>query len=794
MNRSQLFSSLFTPILLQAALLPAQNWSESGDAGQLLRTAQTPQGFGPLASITGSINNDADLYVLQIDDPLTFSASTVGGATIDTQLFLFDVHGRGVVMNDDSAGTNQSTITGQYVPSPGRYYLAISCYDRDPIAIDGEIWNDQPYFTQRQPDGARAREQLSGWNGTSGTAGAYTILLTGAAFPAQQLVLPDNHNLSENASQLGSSGSTNWWRAGGGRFQLVYDASHFATAGVAGPIAIRKLMFRGEDGEPNRGGAVWNGVFVQVGATSLTSATMTTNFVTNRGSATTTLGPPATTDVTMQPSSGATPNDYNIVIDLTAIAAGFPLDPTSSRPNLLIDIIMPSAATVPPASGPVMAMQDTSGGLAVVRGRGVTTATSSATTGTDSTSPPVLGLEFVGNGGSAVVVPARNELYGAACGGEPSAFYQSFVNGQDFDLGGLRMLPNDVGTPVTYSVQNSIAGVDASKVNAMPDSTADDALVTHNLGFTFRYPGGSTTTIRACTNGFVWLDGTSTSTDFSPSVAEFLGAAVDAPARLAPFWYDFNCGRNTLTHPNSGLHVMTDTSGGPGNAACYVTWLDVGVFNSVAAGGTAVHRMQCVLHENGTVEYRYGAMPVFCASTATALGSSAGIVGFTRGRIGSIASADPQSRDLSVELPFTTFIEGGTSNIGQTVVSTPFAGGEQYGGRAFAGQSLTWNVDHVPAGTLVGVQLLDIAASRPGFALPTITAPGCMLSTTTSAVLWDVHVFPSAHVAGGVPLVIPAGIDGFELYAQYVVLGGLFGAPDLITSSSNAVKQIVGRN
>ena len=68
----------------------------------------------------------------------SFSATTVGGAGFDTQLFLFDDDGAGVargkVANDDSSGTFQSTLPTAPTPltnggtlsyPPGVYYLAI---------------------------------------------------------------------------------------------------------------------------------------------------------------------------------------------------------------------------------------------------------------------------------------------------------------------------------------------------------------------------------------------------------------------------------------------------------------------------------------------------------------------------------------------------------------------------------------------------------------------------------------------------------------------------------------------
>ena len=777
-------------LLFQAAQLAAQTWPEAADAGALPRSAQTPLGSGPLAAISGNCADGIDTFLIQIDDPATFTASTVGGATFDSKLSLFDERGFGVSMRDDInyPSNVQSTVTGQFVRAPGRYFLAVSSSYSDAQAGFGSIWAPTPYSTERQPDGMRPGEMVTGW-ASGGGGGAYTITLTGCSFPAQQIVMPDENHLSESQAVLGSSGSTSWWRAGGGRFQLLYEASHFVSAGVSGPVAIKKLRFRGEDGEINRGGASWSGVFVQLGATSLTATSLNTSFQTNRGSSVTSLAPAAITDVTMAPSVGSTPNNYNLEIDLEAIGATLALDPSSSRPNLLIDIILPNAAVVPPASGPVMAMQD--GGSVLVRAAGVSTATSSGTTGTFSQSPLVLGLDIVGTGGNRLVVPARNESYGAAGGGQPSSFYQTFLNGQRFDLRGLQLVPDDVLTPTKYTVYASNSGVDATKVDVVPDSTADDALVTHSLGFTFRYPGGSTTSIRACTNGFVWLDGVTSSADLSPSSVELLGTGGFG-ARLAPFWTDLQCGRNTSTHPNSGLHVVTDTSGGAGHARCYVTWLDVGLFNTVAAGGTAVVRMQCVLGEDGSVEYRYTTMPQFCGMSTT--DGTAALVGVSRGLIGASPSLDPVSRDLSFEVPFTTSPEGSGANLHQTVTANPFNPAGVYGARAFLTQQLRWDIANVPPGAVLGAQLIDIEPSRPGLALPGITAPGCVLSTSTNAMLWEVHLLPASTVNGTRSLVIPAGFDGFEIYAQYVVLDGLFGGPSLIGSSSNAVRTIVGRN
>ncbi|MBX3463512.1 MAG: hypothetical protein KF830_10090 [Planctomycetes bacterium] len=628
-------------------------------------------------------------------------------------------------------------------------------------------------------------------------------LLFAAVLPAQQLVLPDNHHLCENPNQLGNTGSAVWWRATEGRFQVLYEASHFVgTGGMTGPVFLTRLRFRGEDGEPNLGGQVYTGVTVQLGSTTLTSGTLSATFATNRtppAPHTTTFGAVGTTNVTVQPSVGSTPNNWCIDIDLVAIGAAIVFDPTGAEPNLLVEVTMPNA---PSNAAPLalIPIQDTTGGTLLVRGAGTSAPlATTAPVGTLSTMPPVLGLEFAGPGGFATIHPARNERYGAACGGACSTFYEAFLNGQAFDLGGgLTLVPDDVAAPNYYLVLGGAPPVDLTQLNATPNSIADDALVTHTLGFTHRYPGGTTTTIKPCTNGFVWLDDAMMATTLTPVVDQLLGVTTNATARHMLYWMDLHAGRNAPTHPNSGLHVHTDTSAGPGQAVCYVTWNAVGMFRTpggASIGGHAVLTFQCVLHEaTGIVEYRYGPMPPYIGSGTTTADAVPVVVGFTRGRLSNtpvVGSRNPQSRDLSIEVPFTTDVEGARGHMGLTVTGSPKAGGLTYGGRAFSGQSLTYGAVDVPPGAILGALLLDVQAARPGLQIPGITAPRCMVSTSANPIVWQLYPLPGGTITGS-PIPIASGLEGADMYAQIVVLDGLFQGGDLVTVASNAMKHTFG--
>ena len=160
-------------------------WNEQGDAGQLLGTAQHTVGNGTLDEIRGNhAANDADLYLIRITNVGAFFATTTGGTSLDTQLFLFDANGFGVSHNDDdpNGGVLQSRITGQFVQAPGLYYLAISTWNMDPSSIGGLIWNSSPFNVERAPDGPGAGSPLLSWGTGGATAGDYTIFLSGAGF------------------------------------------------------------------------------------------------------------------------------------------------------------------------------------------------------------------------------------------------------------------------------------------------------------------------------------------------------------------------------------------------------------------------------------------------------------------------------------------------------------------------------------------------------------------------------------------------------------------------------------
>ncbi len=122
-----------------AALALAQVWNEDVDAGDLLIDADVTVGTGPPVDSRRDVEGiaDVDMYCIRIDDPDNFSASLFGATSENTQLFLFNSVGIGIVCNDDNCGA-QSLIDNTLVASqdPGNiYYIAVSAYNKDPESM-----------------------------------------------------------------------------------------------------------------------------------------------------------------------------------------------------------------------------------------------------------------------------------------------------------------------------------------------------------------------------------------------------------------------------------------------------------------------------------------------------------------------------------------------------------------------------------------------------------------------------------------------------------------------------------
>jgi hypothetical protein len=166
---------------LTATALAQVDWTEQGDAGDLPETAQATgtDTSTPLSTISGTLDaNDVDMFAIYIADPSAFQAETNTTTTnFDSQLWLFDVNGNGIVHDDDSAGSLRSRITNanNCIPGPGIYYIAISRWNRDPRDCDDNaIWTGTANACA-----VAGRSRVASWTGST-SAGTYQIVLQGA--------------------------------------------------------------------------------------------------------------------------------------------------------------------------------------------------------------------------------------------------------------------------------------------------------------------------------------------------------------------------------------------------------------------------------------------------------------------------------------------------------------------------------------------------------------------------------------------------------------------------------------
>jgi hypothetical protein len=168
--RALLLATLPAALLVLAAPAHAQVWTEAGDAGDLVGTAQATAGTGSLNTILGNLASptDVDVYCIHLaavppaNLPLVqLQCVVIGGPNVR----LFDAAGNGVYMNETCQAGAKTLLAPNVSMPAGTYYVAVSYYGVDPQSAGGPIWlTGLP--GQRAPDGPGAAGTLTGWSGT----------------------------------------------------------------------------------------------------------------------------------------------------------------------------------------------------------------------------------------------------------------------------------------------------------------------------------------------------------------------------------------------------------------------------------------------------------------------------------------------------------------------------------------------------------------------------------------------------------------------------------------------------
>jgi hypothetical protein len=355
-----------------------------------------------------------------------------------------------------------------------------------------------------------------------------------------------------------------------------------------------------------------------------------------------------------------------------------------------------------------------------------------------------------GGGGFDVIpspcVPAFHSPYGSGCYTVSGTWYESFAAGaMDLSSTAIHMTPTGSGYVMTV-------GAPTAFVHSVPGlSLTDDSVGTLALPSAFAYPGGSTSSISICSNGYIWMQTPNALADFSPTVAELFSS----PSRLCPCWVDLL--PDGATNVNN-VFAEVDV---PNNKA-YVTWVGVPTFT---AGGVANMQVELNL-TTGDVNYTYGTMTL----------PAVAIVGWAPGT--GLSTIDPGNRDVSATIA-AGFTTGTPEILGVALSAAP---------PPVLGATVTYTLSNIRPSLSISAMFFSfgqtgaVPLSAVGF-----NSPGCFSYLDTSpslgygAVSTLLLTNPTATMNVTVPnLGIWAGVD---IYLQGATLAPAESPSGVLTSN-----------
>lgn len=318
---------------------------------------------------------------------------------------------------------------------------------------------------------------------------------------------------------------------------------------------------------------------------------------------------------------------------------------------------------------------------------------------------------------------ASTAVYGSGCGaGTGSSIYEQFTAATPFDFAagtGWSMFLAGGGYTVISGLNPIVAPI------APPIAFGDDA--TQQIALPWPLPladGSTTSSIWVCSNGFIALEPT-TSTTYLESATELLSG----PARIAPLWDDLN--------PSAGGTINAEQD--PTNPNLFhVTFTGVPEY-----GTTNSNDFQVSFEQAGGIEVKYGAVA-----------SLDSIVGYSPGN----GATDPGSIDLSAAS--AAGVQTGNDFPALTFCS-------QGGTRPRLGTTLQLAIDGVPPTAGVAVMLLSAGQVNPGIDLTVVGFTGCSLYVSGGVSAPIPITGSTAAIALTLPN--PSTLQGVSLYVQGAV-------------------------
>ncbi len=306
--------------------------------------------------------------------------------------------------------------------------------------------------------------------------------------------------------------------------------------------------------------------------------------------------------------------------------------------------------------------------------------------------------------------------FGDGCGGTgPSSVFEQFDGGNHNDLenGGVELL----WTGTSYLAQVGGSGIVAPTTPAIP--FLDQETRPFTLPATLSTPVGDIDEIWVCSNGWIALEPT-TNADQNEDVGDLL----DGPARLCPFWDDFDPAQA------GSIHVETV---GP---VVYVTWLDV-TESTTANQSTFQASLDTT---TGWIEFNYGSMQVVD-----------GIVGYSPGH------GAPNPGDVDLSLLTNPLLLGDDQPDLRLAVD----------GRPVLGGAATCVLENIRGTATSGVFLVGGVGYPQGISLDVIGALGCSLYGDAELI----HLpFTPGGAAERLAFPVNGANQGVRLYVQGAVL------------------------
>lgn len=551
-----------------------------------------------------------------------------------------------------------------------------------------------------------------------------TLLLCALPVSAQAVLLPS----TATASPGNTVDNVSWGNyappgATGFRMQIAYAGSNFAARNLGSQVVITGMRFRSGNGGGT--GAVQLGaVGISCSTARYPAAAITTDYALNHG--------PDEQTVFYGPVSVQATAAQGAMYVQIPFQQPFSYDPTQG--DLLFDLSYYFATLTHSPLGSTAHYGDAMlGGGALCYGAVNAQAAAATYAGV-----PIVELTY-----SVPPQSASATVRGTGCGELAATVHQVFGVGT-YDLGGA----SPANTTRLAFVRSGAANLLTRTSGAFVQPTSTTGLTLGDeqcstpitLPFAFPYATkdgtpASSQQIVVASNGYVWLDGTQTNSDYSPSLGELCTLAP----RIAVHWLDLA--------PNLGGTITYGTSAG--GTAVSITWSGVPEYNHTSNLVTA----QLTLHANGDFELDYAASNPFGAP----------LVGFSPG-LGATAAA---AIDLSAAAQHRS---GFDAQALQAVATS----------RPVLGTNHSVRVDHIRPGTVLGAFCLGLTPAVVD--LGVIGMPGC---TRWSA--WDVThlLLPNGNPSVAWQMGIPnnAAFLGLALQEQAAMFSAGLNPLGIVTSN-----------